>query len=130
MPRSLSLERICYVIAWHRPAAFARAGRRWRIGGDPVTALERAFHLFKLVQAAVFIGWWAWFTDDAAAVVGSCDEAILLGGLLVVAGQTLTRPRGGSAGSGCSTASASATASSTAAGSRTPSSPIRSTSEP
>jgi methylene-fatty-acyl-phospholipid synthase len=85
----LSLERICYVFAWHRPAAFARAGRRWRIGGDPVTALERAFHLFKLVQAAVFIGWWAWFTDDAAAVVSSCDEAILLGGLLVVAGQTL-----------------------------------------
>jgi methylene-fatty-acyl-phospholipid synthase len=85
----LSLERLCYVWAWRRPRSFARAGRRWRLGRDPVTALERAFCFFKLVQTAVFAAWCLWFAPDHRPAMSSSDEAILLGGLLVVAGQTL-----------------------------------------
>jgi len=85
----LSLERICYVFAWHRPEAFRRAGRRFGLGSDGVTALERAFYAFKALQVAVFAGWCLWYSRGGPLALSSSDEAIVLGGLLIVAGQTL-----------------------------------------
>jgi methylene-fatty-acyl-phospholipid synthase len=85
----LSLERICYVFAWHRPEAFRRMGCRVGLGRDGVTALERAFYAFKVVQVAVCAGWCLWYSRGEPLAMSSSDEAILLGGLLIVAGQTL-----------------------------------------
>jgi len=74
----LSVERVFYVWVWHRPQEFVR----WCAGGgqrDPMDALETGFLFFKLVQAAVFLGWcifvggglrWPGSGGAAAAVAG------------------------------------------------------------
>jgi len=54
-----------------------------------VTALERLFCVFKLVQAVVFGGWIVGFADGGFPYVSPSTAALAGGAVLVVAGQVL-----------------------------------------
>ncbi len=52
----LGLERLFYLWAWNRPQRFMAWCDRTKRGA-PVDVLERGMVFFKLLQAAVFLGW-------------------------------------------------------------------------
>jgi methylene-fatty-acyl-phospholipid synthase len=84
----LSLERVTYALAWHRPDRFDRVTRRLGFR-DPVTGLEAFFYGFKLVQGLVFAGWCAYFGALAGWPPGLATVPAVAGAALVVIGQTL-----------------------------------------
>ncbi len=84
----LSLERLFYVWAWNWPQRFLAWCDRGA-KGTAVDVLEDAFLLFKLLQAAVFVGWCVLrppgliWPGNGGMVPG------LTGGSLVLVGQLL-----------------------------------------
>jgi phosphatidyl-N-methylethanolamine N-methyltransferase len=85
----LALERVCYIAVWREPARFRKAVAGW-VGpaAEPVGALARLFVAFKVVQAAVFLGWCLYFGGQLLPPDASLP-ALAAGSLLSVAGQVL-----------------------------------------
>jgi methylene-fatty-acyl-phospholipid synthase len=81
----LSIERISYVLIWNRPQLFADLTARTRIADNPVSALERLFYVFKLIQLLVFGCWIVTFSDPAVSFSGgtALSQGIAVGLLLV-----------------------------------------------
>lgn len=84
----LALERVAYAIIWQRPDAFARGLARLFPGRDPVGAVEAFFTLFKLLQAAVFLGW-LWAHSGSVVPALAPTLPLLVGVALVFCGQSL-----------------------------------------
>lgn len=84
----LSIERLTYIFAWHRPTAFARLCARMRLGPDPVGSLESLFYGFKVIQITVFASWIIAFSDGAPWP-SSEPAALILGAVLMLIGQVL-----------------------------------------
>ncbi|MFO0691543.1 MAG: methyltransferase [Myxococcota bacterium] len=89
---ALAVERITYVVVWRHPDAF----RQWcsRAGiGAPVDALCRLFFVFKVLQAGVFLAWFAWFggwfTATPQPLLSSDVRAVALGLAMILVGQVL-----------------------------------------
>lgn len=87
----LSLERLCYVWIWRRPATF-----RTRVvpivpgaGGDPTTAVRVLFCGFKVLQAGVFLWWCHAFGHGDLWPAGRTAPVLAAGGALVLTGQIL-----------------------------------------
>ena len=78
----LSLERIAYIVIWHRPEAFRR---RSAMFGDPVLVVRGLFVAFKMIQAGVFAAWISWY----GVRLPESPVAILFALALIVAGQIL-----------------------------------------
>ena len=89
----LSIERLTYVFAWHRPEGFERLARTLlpERFGDPVAALALCCSAFKGIQAAVFIGWVLWFggRDFVSDLLAGGPWILALGFGLAAAGQLL-----------------------------------------
>ena len=87
----LSLERICYVWIWHRPAAFSSwCNRPWCAWmGAPIDALARLFYLFKALQVAVFLGWCYVQGNGSLWPLDGSPWSMAGGALLLAAGQLL-----------------------------------------
>ena len=86
----LSVERICYLWIWQRPAAFRYwcARSTWACG-EPVDVLCSLFCGFKVVQAAVFL-WWCLIHGEGSLVPSSGNLIYLLfGSALMLGGQIL-----------------------------------------
>lgn len=88
---ALAVERVVYWFAWIRPARFAAAVRRAPVpsASDPVRALRSLFYLFKAIQISVLVGWCVWFGDDGFPVPTAPAGVVLVGILLIAAGQVL-----------------------------------------
>ena len=85
----LSLERICYLWIWRRPAAFRYwcARPTWAWLGEPVDALCALFSGFKVLQCAVFFAWCLVHDGDGALLPLSGGlTAIGMGAVLIAAG--------------------------------------------
>ncbi len=89
----LSVERISYAFVWHRPATFrsllshlpfSLMGAR-----DPVGALAKLFFSFKVLQFAVFFGWFLWFGNGRIALPTASIGVLALAAVLIVSGQIL-----------------------------------------
>ena len=87
----LSVERICYLWIWHAPGRFRDLCARLGVAqcGRPVDVLGRLFIGFKLLQAAVFIGWCWYFGSGSLWPSNAHLGALGAGFALIIAGQTL-----------------------------------------
>jgi phosphatidyl-N-methylethanolamine N-methyltransferase len=87
----LSLERICYLWIWRKPAAFrywcARPLLAW-IGG-PVDILALLFCGFKALQLAVFVSWGYVHGNGSLWPLNATVGSLIGGGLLIAVGQSL-----------------------------------------
>jgi phosphatidyl-N-methylethanolamine N-methyltransferase len=84
----LSLERLAYAAIWRRPAGFRCLCAIWLPQTPPVDVLARLFVLFKILQCLVFVGWWM-AHGDGLRLATSEPGRLILGGLMVIAGQIL-----------------------------------------
>jgi methylene-fatty-acyl-phospholipid synthase len=87
----LSIERLCYLWIWRRPAHFAVFCKRpglLRLG-PPVAVLQYLFCCFKVIQCAVFIAWCYIHGNGSLAPSGGSMLALALGALLIISGQAL-----------------------------------------
>jgi methylene-fatty-acyl-phospholipid synthase len=85
----LSFERLGYLLAWHRPQTFMNWGARMRIANDPVSALERLFYAFKLLQLIVFGSWIFVYSDSVVPLPMGSPMSQGLAIALLVTGQIL-----------------------------------------
>ena len=87
----LSLERVCYVWTARAPDSFRRWCARPAVArlGDPVAVVRTLFYVFKVLQGAVFAGW-CWAHGSRSLAPTAHGLALLLGAVLVVAGQILS----------------------------------------
>ncbi len=87
----LSLERICYLWIWRKPADFRVLCARPALARieDPVDALRFLFFCFKVLQGAVFIGWCFVFGNGSILPLAGSVSSLALGGVLIVTGQIL-----------------------------------------
>jgi methylene-fatty-acyl-phospholipid synthase len=87
----LSLERICYLWIWRKPAAFrfwcAHPALEWM--GEPVDALALLFSGFKALQLSVFVAWCYLHGDGSLWPFHVSIESLAAGGALVAVGQML-----------------------------------------
>ena len=88
----LTFERICYLWIWHSPERF----RAWcantvlrSIAAEPVDVLQLLFWLFKVLQCAVFVGWYFIYGDGSLWPASPALFNLGFGGTLMVAGQAL-----------------------------------------
>jgi methylene-fatty-acyl-phospholipid synthase len=88
---ALSVERACYVWIARAPRRFRQWCRHPRVArlGEPVVIVRRLFYGFKVVQLSVFLAWCWWAAADAWAPADLDGVALAIGGLLILAGQTL-----------------------------------------
>lgn len=86
----LALERVCYVAVWKEPARFRHAVLGW-VGpaADPVGTLANLFVAFKVVQAAVFLGWCLYFGGGELLPPRAPLSVLAAGTALITAGQVL-----------------------------------------
>jgi methylene-fatty-acyl-phospholipid synthase len=87
----LSVERICYLWIWRKPAAFRHRCERpplvWI--GDPVDVLALLCGGFKVLQCAVFIGWCYLHGDGSLRPLALSAWSSVLGAMLIAGGQIL-----------------------------------------
>jgi methylene-fatty-acyl-phospholipid synthase len=84
----LSLERLTYAAVWRAPNAFRRWSERRARQRSPIDTLALLFVGFKVLQAAVFLGWCLVLGGNLTP--HSNDVRVLLAGaLLILAGQLL-----------------------------------------
>ena len=87
----LSLERICYLWIWRKPAAFrywcAHPSLLWI--DEPVDVLMLLFCGFKALQLVVFVSWCYVHGDGSLWPLGPSVWSFAVGGLLVAIGQSL-----------------------------------------
>jgi phosphatidyl-N-methylethanolamine N-methyltransferase len=88
----LSLERLCYVAIARAPERFRRFCRRPAVAslGEPVQIVQELFYGFKVLQGAVFLGWCYVHGDGSLVPTGSGILPLGIGGVLIVAGLTLS----------------------------------------
>jgi phosphatidyl-N-methylethanolamine N-methyltransferase len=87
----LALERACYVGIARAPGPFQRLCARPTIVrlGEPIDVVQKLFYGFKVLQLSLFVGW-CWAHEPAApALLNGSAGALLIGGVLLVAGQIL-----------------------------------------
>ena len=88
---ALSVERACYVWIARAPGRF----RAWCAHpgvaplGDPVAVVRTLFCGFKVVQLSIFAGWCGLFAHGGLALDEIDAWALVVGGALVLIGQTL-----------------------------------------
>lgn len=86
----LALERLTYAWAWNRPEAFIRrAAGSFGLPDDPVLALRRLFHGFKVVQVAVIVAWCQWFAGSWLPLPTASLPWLVAAAALVAVGQLL-----------------------------------------
>ena len=87
----LSVERICYLWAWHAPESFRRMCERLGLNGPDraVDGLRVLFYAFKLLQVGVFVAWWAVHGRGVLWPPPGPPWAIAFGAALLAAGQLL-----------------------------------------
>ena len=87
----LSLERMFYALAWHRPATIHWLHRTpmLRQLGAPTEVVRLFFIVFKVLQFGVFAGWWIYFTETSGPRGAVPEFALLLGASLIAFGQML-----------------------------------------
>jgi phosphatidyl-N-methylethanolamine N-methyltransferase len=87
----LSLERLCYIWAWHAPESFRAFCARPAVAalGEPVAVLEKLFYGFKAIQFAVFLGWCYLHGGGPFSSLSGDFVVVVLGGVSIVAGQLL-----------------------------------------
>lgn len=87
----LSLERLCYIWAWHYPESFRAFCARpaTAVLGEPVAALQKLFYCFKGLQLAVFIGWCYFHGGGVLSLFNGNPLALTVGGASLIAGQLL-----------------------------------------
>ena len=87
----LSVERAAYLWIWYKPEAFRRCCQRARLKrlGGPVDVLKALFVAFKLVQAAVFLGWCLYFGAGELVATTLYSWPAGAGVLLLALGQLL-----------------------------------------
>jgi methylene-fatty-acyl-phospholipid synthase len=84
----LSLERLTYAAVWRAPNAFRRWSERHAGNRSAIDTLAILFVAFKVLQAAVFLGWCLVYSGDLKPY--STDaRGLVAGALLIVAGQSL-----------------------------------------
>ena len=92
---ALAVERASYLWIWRHPRIFEGlcARRAMWLLGEPVEAVRRLFHVFKVIQAIVFVAWiggfGGWFGSGPRALWTSEPIALVLGCLLIAGGQSL-----------------------------------------
>jgi len=88
---ALSLERICYLWVWRYPESFRRLCARPLAAsfGEPVAVLQKLFYCFKAIQVAVFAAWYYYNGYGAFSPLAGGIQSLVMGGLLIVAGQIL-----------------------------------------
>ena len=87
----LSLERICYVWVWHKPAAFRYWSARpiWASIGTPVDVLAFLFSGFKALQLAVFASWCHVLGNGSLWPLNATITSLTAGAFLIAIGQLL-----------------------------------------
>jgi len=87
----LSLERIVYLWAWRFPESFLSMCNQSITGlrGTPVEVLQRLFYGFKVIQAAVFLGWCYVYGQSSPSLLDTSEGALALASLLILVGQIL-----------------------------------------
>ena len=88
----LALERVCYMAIARAPGRFGRECARPVIAwlGSPVTVVGTLFCGFKVLQAAVFLGWCYVQGEGSIVPAGAGAIALALAGGLIVVGQVLS----------------------------------------
>jgi phosphatidyl-N-methylethanolamine N-methyltransferase len=88
----LAVERVCYAWVWQRPDSFRQICRRFASHSalrGPIETLQALFYGFKLLQAAVFIGWGCFFGALSGWPNNWREPAGCAGLALVAVGQML-----------------------------------------
>ena len=87
----LSLERACYVWIARAPGSFRRWCTRPAVArlGEPVAVVAVMFIGFKLVQVAVFAGWWAAHGHGELRPADGGTAVLAVGSAAMLAGQFL-----------------------------------------
>lgn len=87
----LSLERICYLWIWQRPAAFRYwcARPTWAWIGEPVDVLCVFFCAFKILQVLVFLSWCLIHGNGSILPVPGNPVYLAFGSALIIGGQIL-----------------------------------------
>ena len=87
----LSLERIAYICVWRYPEFFRLLCERSLGGvlGKPVTALQRLFYFFKVLQISTFLVWCYYFGNGSLIIARESMLQVAVGSMLVLIGQTL-----------------------------------------
>jgi methylene-fatty-acyl-phospholipid synthase len=88
---ALAPERLCYVWVARAPHAFRRWCARLPVSalGEPVVVVRKLFYAFKLLQAAVFVGWCHLHGNGVLVLADRDPAALVAGGVLIAAGQAL-----------------------------------------
>ena len=84
----LSLERLTYAAVWRAPNAFRRWSARHARQQSPIDTLAALFVGFKVLQAAVFVGWCLIHADGDLRPYSS-DVQVAGGIVLIASGQLL-----------------------------------------
>lgn len=87
----LSFERLFYVFAWHFPDNIRKlqATKLFRKTQEPTDVVKYFFYVFKVLQLAVFTGWWYYFSDGTWSLSGLFGVAAILAVIAIVVGQIL-----------------------------------------
>lgn len=85
----LSVERLTYAAVWRAPNAFRRWSERHGRDRSATDTLALLFAGFKVLQAAVFLGWCLIQSGGSLEPYSSDLRVLLAGALLIAAGQTL-----------------------------------------
>lgn len=87
----LSLERICYLWIWRRPAAFRYwcARPTWARLGEPVDVLCVLFCAFKVLQVSVFLFWCLTYGNGSLLPTPAEPIYLVFGSALMIGGQIL-----------------------------------------
>lgn len=85
----LSFERICYLWIWHSPERFRHWCAEPVVAAGPVEVLQSIFWFFKVLQAAVFVGWCWIYNNGSPQPAHAAALNLGLGVILIVAGQIL-----------------------------------------
>ena len=87
----LSVERIVYVWVWRHPQSFITVCYWFIVGirGSPVKVLQRLFYGFKVIQAAVFLGWCYVYGQSSLSFLCTSEWVMALASLMILIGQIL-----------------------------------------
>lgn len=85
----LSIERIAYLWIWHHPDTFKAVCKYPAIVrfGEPISALEKLFYIFKILQIGIFLAWCMLLGNTLIPLPTSSLVPMSLGIGLIVIGQ-------------------------------------------
>lgn len=87
---ALSVERICYIIVWHRPESFRAFCSHPIVAcfGSPVAVLQKLFYGFKVIQLTVFLDWCYRYGNGSIWPICTSRLPLVVGVASIVLGQT------------------------------------------